>query len=390
MLKSPPSCVLGPILVLSLAGCAASSGDQPPSSGPLAGALTIQATDLGTLKQSASIVGRDGAYSTLFQGYAVWLYGDTFLGVPNAAGHTFITNSWSYTADLVAADGITGFEERLDSAGAPTQILKETPEEQAFNDTHYWATPCQIQPCGTRWAIWPSSITTDPATGHALVFYSLVNADANGFQGVGTSVAIWESFDQLPVRPVFAPVIVPDHPDLMFSQSEPTFGSTSVIRDGLLYVYGCGNNLDGLDKGCRVGRVTPGTVQDRSTWSFYAGGGRWSSSVSDAQPVFDGLDILSVSWNDYLQRYVAVYSAPFSQNVMVRTASLPEGPWSEELRAFTALAPASGNTYDAQAHAEYDTHGGRTIYVTYSRGRGNFTFEVRLVRLDLTLTGSLP
>jgi hypothetical protein len=176
----------------------------------------------------------------------------------------------------------------------------------------------------------------------------------------------------------------------MFAQNEPTFGSATVIKDGVLYVYGCGNSLDGLDKGCRLGKVIPATVQDRSTWSFYARGDQWSSSVADAQPVFNGLDILSVSWNNYLQRYIAVYSSLFSQNVVVRTASTPEGPWSDEIVAFTAVAPASGNTYDAQAHSEYDANGGQTIYVTYSRDHGDLTSEVRLVRLDLKLTGSLP
>jgi hypothetical protein len=72
-------------------------------------------------------------------------------------------------------------------------------------------------------------------------------------------------------------------------------------------------------------------------------GGRWSSSVDDAVPVFDGLDILSVSWNTYLQRYVAVYSALFSDDVMIRTSPNPEGPWSDGIVAFTAKQPTDGN-----------------------------------------------
>jgi hypothetical protein len=268
--------------------------------------------------------------------------------------------------------------------------LQETADEQAFNDAHYGDPTCQVQPCGAHWSIWPSSTVTDPSSNHALVFYTVQSVDSNGFKGVGSSVAIWQSFDQLPQRPTFSPAIVADHPDLMFSQSEPTFGSASVITNGVLYVYGCGNSLDGLDKGCRLGKVNPATVQDRSTWTFFAGNGKWSPSVSDAQPVFNGLDILSISWNEYLQRYIAVYSALFSQNVMVRTASAPQGPWSNEMIAFTAMAPANGNTYDAQAHSEYDTNGGQTIFVTYSRDHGDFTSEVHLVRLDLTVTGKLP
>ncbi len=269
-------------------------------------------------------------------------------------------------------------------------ILEETPDEQAFNTAHYGDTTCQVQPCGAHWSIWPASIVTDPVSSHALVFYMVESVDpAGNFRGVGSSVALWAGFDQLPQRPSFSPAIVADHPDLMFSQYEPTFGSASLISGAVLYVYGCGSNTDGLDKGCRLGRTNPATAQDRTTWTFYAGSARWSTSVGDAIAVFNGRDILSVSWNNYLQRYVALYSVPFSQDVVLRTAAAPEGPWSDELKVFTALDPSSGSTYDAHAHSEYDANGGQTIYVTYSRGLGGFVSEVRLVRVDLELTGAL-
>lgn len=390
LLISGTACVaFGALGGLSACG-GGSSSDPPPSSGALGNALSVQATDLGTASTNPDILGRDEAYSAAFQGYSVWLYGDTALQKPDASGRTFLSNTWSYTSDLDASHGITGFQERADSAGSPSMLLQETPDEYSFNLEHYGDT-CQVQPCGVRWAIWPSTIITDPVSTHALVFYTVQSVDQYGkFQGVGGSVAIWQSFDQLPQRPTFSPVLVVDHPDLMFSQSDPSFGSAAVISNGVLYVYGCGNDTDGLDKGCRLGKVNPANVQDRTTWTFYSGSGRWSSSVSDATPVFNGLDILSVSWNNYLQRYIAVYSSLFSQNVMLRTASAPEGPWSDELLAFTALSPASGNTYDAQAHSEFDAHGGQTIYVTYSRSLAAGGSEVRLVAVQLQTTGTLP
>lgn len=105
--------------------------------------------------------------------------------------------------------------------------------------------------------------------------------------------------------------------------------------------------------------------------------------MSDAVSVFTGSSIASVSWNAYLQQYVAVYSQPFSQNVVLRTAPNPEGPWSGEVTAFVALTPANGNTYDAHAHSEYDANGGQTIYMSYSRSTGTFSSEVRLVAVQL-------
>lgn len=360
------------LFVWAMGACNSNPG--PPA------ALTVkQATDLGTIQTNPDILGRDGGYSAVFHGYSVWLYGDTFLVNPNANDRGLISDSWSFTTDLNAQDGITGFQERLDSAGAPSMILVETPAEFAFNQAHN-GDPCQEQPCGARWALWPMSIVTDPTSNQALVFYMVVYAQPGNFnfQGVGSSVALWQDFTQSPVRPTFNPPIVSDHPDLMFNQNEPGFGSAAFISGGTLYAYGCD-----YSDGCKLGKVAPSSVQTRSAWSFYAGNGNWSSQIGDAISVFADANILSVSWNSFLQQYIAVYSPAFSQNVALRTSPNPEGPWSREVTAFVAMQPASGNVYDAHAHSEYDANDGQTIFVTYSRATGSFTSEVRLVSIQL-------
>jgi hypothetical protein len=254
----------------------------------------------------------------------------------------------------------------------------------AFNAAHN-SNNCQQQPCGARWALWPSSVVVDPGSGDALVFYSLVSALPGNFnfQAVGSSVAVWQSLQQQPKRPTLNPPIVAGHPDLLFTENEPNFGSASLIAGGMLYVYGCGLPTSGIDKGCRLGRVNPASALNRSAWNFYAGDGNWSSLDADAVSVFTGDNILSVAWNSYLQRYVAVYSATFSNNVMMRTATAPEGPWPSEIAAFTAMPPTQGNVYDALAHPEYDQNGGQIIYVSYSRTTGTFTSEMRLDAVTL-------
>ena len=364
-------------LLFQLCGCNTTHGPQP-------GLTVVKASDLGPIATNPDILGRDGAYSALFQGYSVWLYGDTFLANPNAEGFGLISDSWSYTTDLNAEDGITGFQERLDSAGAPAMILTLTPEELAFNLAHN-GNPCQQQPCGARWALWPASIVTDPSSNHALVFYMLVSAQPGSFnfQALGNSVALWQSFQGAPQRPTFSPPIVAGHPDLMFNENEPNFGTASLINGGTLYIYGCGTPTNGDDKGCRLAKVDPANAQNPSSWMFYAGNETWSSQLADAVSVFDGSSIVSVAWNSFLEQYVAVYSPPFSQSVNMRTAPNPEGPWSKEVTAFAAMNPVSGNVYDAHAHSEYDVNGGETIFVTYSRSTGTFTSEVRLVSVQL-------
>ena len=251
-------------LILGLSGCSLYSS---PSSGPPPSVSVAQATDLGPIPANPDILGRDGGYSALFEGYSVWLYGDTFIAKANAEDQTLLSDSWSFTTDVNAQAGITGFHERLDSVGAPTMILPLTSAEEAFNQAHN-VNNCQAQPCGARWALWPSSIVVNSANNSALIFYMVVSAQPGNFnfQGIGNSVATWQNLQQQPQRPTLNPPIVANHPDLIFAQNEPGFGSASFISDGTLYAYGCDYN-----SGCQLGKVAPSSAQNRSAWSFYAG-----------------------------------------------------------------------------------------------------------------------
>ncbi len=167
-------------LLLSIAALSACRLYPGGHSGPPPDLIVVQANDLDTIGTNPKILGRDGGYSGVFGGFAVWIYGDTFLANPNAQGQTLISDSWAFTADLNAPGGITGFQEREDSVGAPSMLLQLTAAEQAFNAAHQGSS-CE-QPCGARWALWPGAIVADPARNRALVFYQLVSARARQFQ----------------------------------------------------------------------------------------------------------------------------------------------------------------------------------------------------------------
>lgn len=357
------------------------------NAGPAAAVSVVQTTDLGTIATNPKIVGRDGGYSGVFGGYAVWVFGDTFLTNPNAEGQTLISDSWAYTSDLNAHDGVGGFQEREDGTGAPTMLLTLSAAEQAFNNAHQ-GNPCQQTPCGARWALWPGAIVPDPARNRALVFYQLVSAQPGNFnfQAVGHSVASWQNFTDLPQRPRINAGA--EHPDLLFNQNEPGFGSAALVDGETLYAYGCYSSNFSVP--CVLGRVPLGSETERSAWTFYAGNGNWSSQVSDAMWVFTGNNILNVAWNDYVQQYVAVYNSPLSSNVMMRTAPHPEGPWSKEVMLFEALQPAAGGNPvdDAQAHPEYNLNGGQTMFVTYSHATGSFSSDFHLVSVQLQLSSA--
>ncbi|MCU7937060.1 MAG: DUF4185 domain-containing protein [Candidatus Thiodiazotropha sp. (ex Dulcina madagascariensis)] len=355
---------------------------DPDANMPAAEMKIIEATDLGPVATHPLIRGRDGGYSAMFEGYSVWLYGDTFLNQSDEHGQRLVGNTWSYTNELDAGDGIDSFNERLDSVGSPRQFFPLEPEELQFNIDHT-IDNCIEQPCGARWALWPKVMVPDPDRERMLVFYEKVYAEPGSFNfsAVGCSLAQWTDFNGSPERYRFD--IDQHYPTMMFSEDEPGFGSAATVVGADMYVYAC--RLEGYEKPCRLGRVALENAHRRSAWEYLSWNGGWSDNIKEAIALFNGNDIMSVSYNPYINRYIAIYNEPMDRAVMFRTAIAPEGPWSRAEKAFDAIPPDNdiGWVYDALHHPEYDQDGGQTIYVTYSRENGFLSSELRLVSLKI-------
>jgi hypothetical protein len=337
--------------------------------------------DLGPVETAASIRGRDGGYSLLRDGQAMFFFGDTILTSPGVDGTSWRNNTCASTADLDAQDGLGGFAERGDALGAPVECFPQTAGEQAFNQAHA-GDPCLEEPCGARYAVWPGSVVEDPERSRALAFYHLIVAEPGdfNFSRVGSSLAVWRDDQEAPERPELAPGA--ERPTLMFPLSDPAFGSAALVEDGWLYAFAC--ETDWVAKPCRQGRVRLADALDRARWEFWAGDG-WSADVGEAVSVMEGNDMLVVAWNRHLARFLAVYNQPMDHRVMLRTALHPEGPWSAPLEAFTCLEPTEGSEwiYDALPHPELAREDGRVQYLTYSRTTGFLQSELRLVELEL-------
>jgi Domain of unknown function (DUF4185) len=334
--------------------------------------------DLGAIHPPPGIRGRDGGYSARYDGESIWVYGDTLYDGKGG----MVSNSWSRTGDLDAGDGIDGFKASAGAGGAPAALLPFTDKERAFNRNHL-TEECKKPPCGSRWALWPGALVPDPVRNRLLVFYEKIRVKSGflNFETAGHSVAVWQAKGSPATRPVFNRE--KNHPTLMFGAGEPGFGSAAIVSGSQLFIFGC--DLEGGGKPCRLARVPLDRVLDRTAWLFFTEDSRWQKEIDNSAPVFAGNDIMSVSFNPYLGRYLAVYSRPLGRAVMFRTAPAPEGPWSAPLYAFDALAPANetGWIYDAQEHPAYARDGGRRIFITYSRQTGPDSFEMRLVSLKL-------
>lgn len=354
------------------AGCS----DDPPL------AVVVSARELGFLDQSPAIQGRDGGESARVWGRTVFAFGDTVLDVPDAEGQTWHHNSFSFTDDTDASDGIGPLVERNDAAGAPIYFVAPTADEAAFNVAHR-GDPCMEMPCGARWAAWPGEPVWDAARGRALVFYELIYAEPGdfNFRGVGQSLAVWTSFDDVPARPELSPGSA--HPTLLWAEGERAPGIAPQVVGEDLFAFEC--RKASLSRPCVLFSAPLSRALEHDAWRVWTGDG-WSASPSDGEDLFDGAPIMSVHWNTWLGAYVAVYSRPLGNDVVMRTAPALTGPWSDEGLLFVAnRGTASGWTYDAVAHAELSGDGGRILYVTYSQPTGVTWFSGRFPLVEVVL-----
>lgn len=364
----------------ALAACAA----QPA-------AEVVSAREIGFVNQSAAIQGRDGGGSALLWGRAIFSYGDTVLNRSDEQGQTWHHNSFSFTSDRRGDDGIGPLEERTDRAGAPSYLLAPTADEAAFNEAHR-GDPCKTPPCGARFAVWPGTPVWDAAGQRALILYGLIYAEPGpfNFHGVGQSIAVWRRFEDAPERLLVtkgAP-----HPTLLFGEGEaaPTTAPVIVNRGAApltadadrLFAFEC---REGLERPCVLHSAPLSQVLERAAWRVWDGAG-WSTDLSRAQTLFGGSPIMNVSYNDYLAAWQVVYSAPLSNDVLLRTSPALTGPWSAPLRLFVAdHGKGEGPVYDALDHPAFAEGGGRVLYITHSRPTGETWFSARfpLHRVEL-------
>jgi len=332
--------------------------------------------DLGPLVDDPSIKARDGGYSAEVDGYSVWVYGDSVLTLEGEDGSSWRHNTWSWTADLDLAGGLDDFEQRTDDLGAPVPLFVETQAEATYNAAHQ-GDDC-ADPCGARQVLWPGALVADPVRGGALITFVKIHGEPGpwNFHALGSGIAHWpdptQPVERAPLRPTA------EHPTTLFDQDEPIFSTAALVEGEWLYVFGCGGSSA---KACTLARVPVADALDRSAWVFWQGS-HWGPDLDSAEPVMRAMDIASVHHDARLDLYIAVYSAPLSERVELRTAPELTGPWSSAVHVFDALAAPDGTApYSALAHAEIDA--GDDLLISYYRSLGDWEGEIRLVRVGL-------
>lgn len=330
--------------------------------------LTVE--DLGLVKQNRHVSCRDGTYSALINGRAVWTFNDTCLDNGGVLGDQFIDNTLSWDRQLDASGGITLEGNQVDARGVPTRFVPFTENELAFTASH---APNEL-------AIWPGHLVPDVARNRALIFFGTVYRGAKiGFQGVGGGIAVASLDFKQVTRPVQSPDPNAAEPTYLWQRGERAYTGGYVVVGDMLYCYGGEGHF--LSTLIHVARVPLADALDKSAWRYYAGKGVWSTDPAQSKSVYTGGAAGdNIFYSDYLGLYVTVYQPFLDNTVYYRVARQPEGPWSEQAAMFTA-AQGTDPSYAARVHTAYQENGGQVQYITYVKNTGFLQQTLPLTRV---------
>ncbi len=341
-----------PVLVTAiLAGCGSSSMPSPPK------AVVASVTDLGPLGAPTNVAVRDGGASAKLGDLILWLFGDTIFSPASEDSTNYRTN----TATLSSPSTPRQTNEPTDATGAPFQAIPFTAVERAYNDS-------TGQP-DERIALWPGGLLSVDGGVLAFAHKLFVHPGALNYEHVSVELADFAPGQTTATRS-----------GTLFGPDEPSF-DTPMHRDGYVYLYGL-IAING-SRGVGVARAPEGQVRSHSAYETW-NGSAWVANLQAAAGVLDGVPgELAVSWNDHLQQYAAVHSLGLSNQVVLRLADKPEGPWGEPITLFTGQTPAQGVDYAGRQHPELEQEDGRIIFVSYYHPLPGFLRgEVRLVRVE--------
>lgn len=137
---------------------------------------------------------------------------------------------------------------------------------------------------------------------------------------------------------------------------EITFGTPQFVYNGCIYIYGDEFNKKENNRFMILARAPEGKICDFDSWEFFYKG-IWQKESNRVTRLCDHYGAeYSVSYSDYLKKYITVYTENgLSDKIILRTALKPEGPWSPPLVIYETPDTKWDKTYfcyAAKAHPE--------------------------------------
>ena len=317
----------------------------------------IQSVENGGLlftDNPAGVSGVDAGYSIPMGKQTLWLFGDVFLLDPRNPPKTYV-GALSNCGLLVPAgsgvDPLKRYRFLTDQTGKARELLKAESDDM-------------------RVRYWPFGGWHDARRRRIYLYYGRVRTTGEGpldFKTDGFGLAAVDSTS--PNKIQFRRIPRSTSDELWWKSGSPLFGSAVYESDGFLYVVGH-KRVDQRILGV-LARVRPESIEDPRAYAYFAGGDapKWTSETADSAAVQGLSDFpteLSLSYNRYLQRFLAVHSVGISQRIRLSTSVHPWGPFEQiDEIGSPKRALSRGFTYAGKEHPELSESGGRVIYVTY-------------------------
>ena len=316
--------------------------------------------DLGLqfLDNSLRITGQDGATSTqLPNGDAFWMFGDTIEGPFETIRNHDLTEVLSNTASIVPAQDVSKGIQQFDylksvDGKRPRQVIQfDTAEDKA------------------KHRLWPIHSVSVNDTIYAFYHKITMDPDVDVFEtfelnGMGIARARIGEYR-------FERLTAPDDSKEFWKGDEPTFGVFVEKKpDGYIYLWGC------YWTGMFLARTRPESIEDMASYEYLVAGPTlespetiavWKKTFEPTAVLFEGVpNELSVAYNPYLKRHIAIHVYHRENKLALRTAPRIVGPWSEPETFFRPKMTSADDLFTAaKEHPELRGEQGKVLYVTY-------------------------
>ncbi len=322
------------------------------------------------------MVGQDGAYSIpLGDGRVLWYFGDTLIGerpkeslwyiFGNPVGgqdlsgkgpfDQMITNTGLILRDSTGRGGLNDFSYVLNADGKLRQLVLPLPGEHPDKDRTWCMHGCKL---GDVLYLFFMKIRMLEEGGDPFPV---------GFEIVGTGLAVGSDRDWTFER------IEHKGTTVLWPSDQPQFAAAVLVdkEADRVFLYGSLQAPD-FRYHAYLARVRPNDMQRIDRYEYFSGDPeRWSRDVREAEVVFSGMpNEMSVSYNAYLGKYLAVHCMGLTGEIVGRTAPAPWGPWSEGTLLWKVSPPEKPIPYPrliyaGKEHPELAEENGRILYITY-------------------------
>ncbi len=333
--------------------------------------------DLGPLFENNihEMVGQDGAYSIPLNGRTLWYFGDTLIG-ERTEGESL----WYPGGNPVGPKDMSGMAKIKKMLNNTGLIIKGNSVKNVVENFSYI-----LDSPGNIKVLIPLLENEDPdeiriwclhgvkVREKVYLFFIKVRTVEEGimpvnFEILGSGLAVGSEKDWKFKR------VENNGFHLFWKKDDPKFASAVLFdkENDWLYLFGVVQDAHSVQQ-CYMARVKPGEIENFNSYEYLVTSSpEWSKNIIDANPVFTGMpNELSVSYNHYLKKYMAVHSLDLTGKIVARFSDQPYGQWSEPLELFQIKSERKINLpypvliYAGKEHPELAEENGKIIYVTY-------------------------